>query len=165
MKNGHRPMRRQKREVTSPEELRRILEKCQILRIGAMDEKGMFVVPVNYGFEWEDELLLYYHSAKEGRKADAFHKDPNVAFELDSGYEVITGDYACSYSAAYESIMGNGTVTLLETPEKKERALTLLMKHAAPGANLVFRPEMLEAAAVYCLRVSSLTGKRRERKQ
>ena len=27
------------------------------------------------------------------------------------------------------------------------------------------RPEMLEAAAVYCLRVSSLTGKRRERKQ
>lgn len=88
-----------------------------------------------------------------------------MAFELDCGYEVITGDYACSYSAAYESIMGNGTVTLLETPEKKERALTLLMKHAAPGANLVFRPEMLEAAAVYCLRVSSLTGKRRERKQ
>ena len=114
---------------------------------------------------WEDELLLYFHSAKEGRKADAFRKDPNVAFELDCGYEVITGDYACSYSAAYESIMGNGTVTLLETPEKKERALTLLMKHAAPGANLVFRPEMLEAAAVYCLRVSSLTGKRRERKQ
>ena len=35
MKNGHRPMRRQKREVTSPEELRRSLEKCQILRIGA----------------------------------------------------------------------------------------------------------------------------------
>lgn len=76
MKNGHRPMRRQKREVTSPEELRRILEKCQILRIGAMDEEGMFVVPVNYGFEWEDELLLYFHSAKEGRKADAFRKDP-----------------------------------------------------------------------------------------
>ena len=40
--------------------------------IGAMDEEGMFVVPVNYGFEWEDELLLYFHSAKEGRKADAF---------------------------------------------------------------------------------------------
>ena len=122
MKNGHRPMRRQKREVTSPEELRRILEKCQILRIGAMDEEGMFVVPVNYGFEWEDELLLYFHSAKEGRKADAFRKDPNVAFELDCGYEVITGDYACSYSAAYESIMGNGTVTLLETPEKRTGA-------------------------------------------
>ncbi|MFQ9151824.1 MAG: hypothetical protein ACLR6B_10320 [Blautia sp.] len=45
MKNGHRPMRRQKREVTSPEELRRILEKCQILRIGAMDEEGMSSSP------------------------------------------------------------------------------------------------------------------------
>ena len=32
------------------------------------------------------------------------------------------------------------------------------MKHAAPGANLVFRPEMLEVAAVYCLRHVS-TGK------
>ena len=165
MENGHRPMRRQKREVTSPEELRRILEKCQILRIGAMDEEGMFIVPVNYGFEWEDELLIYFHSAKEGRKADAFRKNPQVAFELDCGYEVITGDYACNYSAAYESIMGNGTVTFLETPEEKKQALTLLMNHAAPGAKLVFRPEMLEAAAVYCLRVSSFTGKRRERKQ
>lgn len=29
MKNGHRPMRRQKREVTSPEELRRILENVR----------------------------------------------------------------------------------------------------------------------------------------
>ena len=158
-------MRRKKREVTSLDELRQILEKCQILRIGAMDEEGLFIVPVNYGFEWEKELLLYFHSAKEGRKADAFRKNPQVAFEMDCGYEVITGDYACNYSAAYESIMGNGTVTLLEKPEEKERALTLLMKHAAPQARLVFRPEMLEAASVYCLRVSSFTGKRRERKQ
>ena len=99
MKNWHRPMRRQKREVTSPEELRRILEKCQILRIGAMDEEGMFVVPVNYGFEWEDELLRLFPLTRRP-ETDAFRKDPNVAFELDCGYEVITGDYACSYSAA-----------------------------------------------------------------
>ena len=103
MKNEHRPMRRQKREVTSPEELRRILEKCQILRIGAMDEEGMFVVPVNYGFEWEDELLLYFHSAKEGRKADAFRKDPNVAFELDCGYEVDAGKKGTGADPSYEA--------------------------------------------------------------
>ena len=45
MKNGKSALlNEQKREVTSPEELRRILEKCQILRIGAMDEEGSLAV-------------------------------------------------------------------------------------------------------------------------
>lgn len=163
MKGTGRPMRRNKREVTDTEELKQILDRCQIVRIGAMDHEGMFVVPVNFGYEWKEELRLYFHSAKEGRKADAFRENPQVALEMDCGYEVITGDYACSYSAAYESIMGNGTVSLIEDEKEKERALTLLMNHVAPGVELTFRREMLSAAAVYCLTVSCFTGKRRER--
>lgn len=165
MEETRRPMRRKKREVTDPGELRRILDRCQILRIGAMDSEGMFVVPVNFGYEWEEELRLYFHSAREGRKADAFRENPEVALEMDCGYEVITGDYACSYSAAYESIMGNGTLSRIGDPKEKERALTLLMRHTAPDANLSFSPEMLEAADVYCIHVSHFTGKRREQER
>ena len=42
-------MRRYKREVQDTRQIRRLLEECQVLRIGTMDQEGMFIVPVNYG--------------------------------------------------------------------------------------------------------------------
>ncbi len=41
-----REMRLKKREITDPKILREILESCEVVRIGAMDEEGMFIVPM-----------------------------------------------------------------------------------------------------------------------
>ena len=38
-----REMRLKKREITDPEILREILESCEVVRIGAMDEEGIDV--------------------------------------------------------------------------------------------------------------------------
>ena len=83
-----RQMRLKKREIRDAEKLRQILADCDVVHIGAMDGDGMFVVPVNYGYEFCSEsegektvstvggfpgsLRLYIHSAGEGRKAEAF---------------------------------------------------------------------------------------------
>lgn len=120
-----REMRLKKREITDPEILREILESCEVVRIGAMDEEGMFIVPMNYGYDVREEdgtlhVCLYLHGAKEGRKAAAFAADPRVAVEMDYNHEVITGDYTCAYSYAYRSIMGNGTITEVTDPGGKE---------------------------------------------
>ena len=48
-------MRLAKREITDGKELRSVIEKCTVLRIGGRDEEGMFIVPVNYGYEWEEK--------------------------------------------------------------------------------------------------------------
>ena len=66
-----REMRLKKREITDPEILREILESCEVVRIGAMDEEGMFIVPMNYGYDVREEdgtlhVCLYLHGAKEG---------------------------------------------------------------------------------------------------
>ena len=55
-----REMRLKKREITDPEILREILESCEVVRIGAMDEEGMFIVPMNYGYEYVDGKLTFY---------------------------------------------------------------------------------------------------------
>lgn len=40
------------------------------MRFGTQDAEGMFIVPVNYGYDLtEGQLTLYLHSAREGRKA------------------------------------------------------------------------------------------------
>ena len=66
-----REMRLKKREITDPEILREILESCEVVRIGAMDEEGMFIVPMNYGYDVREEdgtlhVCLYLHGTKEG---------------------------------------------------------------------------------------------------
>ncbi len=46
-----RPMRLFKREVKDIREIETILKTCDTVRIGAADEDGIFVVPMNYGYE------------------------------------------------------------------------------------------------------------------
>ena len=50
-----RNMRLAKREVTETEALRQILEDCDVVRLGLTDEDGMFIVPVNFGYELSEE--------------------------------------------------------------------------------------------------------------
>ena len=155
-----REMRLKKREITDPEILREILESCEVVRIGAMDEEGMFIVPMNYGYDVreEDGTLHVLHGAKEGRKAAAFAADPRVAVEMDYNHEVITGDYTCAYSYAYRSIMGNGTITEVTDPEAKKKGLGKIMAHIAPEAKIAFLP------AVWRIDIDTFTGKERRRK-
>lgn len=164
-----REMRLNKREIKDPDMLRDIIESCDIVRLGLRDRDGMFIVPVNYGYDIETDgtglkLTLYIHGAREGRKAEAFAADPSVALEMDCMDGIITGDYTCSYSCAYRSIMGNGTIRELTGEQEKIHALTRIMEHMAPGARIEFRPEMLERTGVYCIDVKNFTGKERKMK-
>lgn len=166
----YRKMRLLKREVRDKQELKNIIEKCDVVRIGTCDQEGIFIVPVNFGYDWKEDVLgnvnlkLYFHSAEEGRKTDAFLVEPMVAIEMDCDHEVITGDYACSYSFGYSSIMGNGRIYPVTELEKKRHGLSLIMDHTAPGARQDFREEMLEKTNVYCVHVEHFTGKERRKK-
>lgn len=164
-----RKMRLSKREITDMNTIREILEECDAVRLGLRDNEGMFIVPVNYGYDleiYEDrtELKLYIHGSGEGRKTDAIAVDPLAAIEMDCHHQIITGDYTCSYSYAYRSIMGSGTITRLEADDDKRYALEKLMEHMAPTAELEFSPEMLARTAVYRIDVEYFTGKERRQK-
>ena len=81
-------MRRAEKEVKDLEQLEEILRDCNTVRIGTQDAEGMFIVPVNYGYDLtEGQLTLYLHSAREGRKAAAFRRGGAVAFEMDCGHQ------------------------------------------------------------------------------
>ncbi len=163
-------MRLKKREIKDKMILREILEGCDVLRIGAVDQEGMFIVPVNFGYDFDTgketpRLTLYFHGAAEGRKAEAFALNPDVAVEMDCCHGLITGDYTCSYSYAYRSIMGNGRVARITADEDKKYALSRIMAHVAPDADLVFSREMLERTAVFRIDITHFTGKERKKKE
>lgn len=164
-----RGMRRANREVTDEAGKRAIVEACKVVHVGTQDEEGMFVVPLNFGFEWiaEDSvpatphLVLWLHSAREGRKADAFRANPQVAIEMDADCHVISGDYSCTYSLAYQSIMGTGRIALVEDAAEKRHGLSLVMEHMAPGAPVEFADAAVERVAVWRIDVEHFTAKQR----
>lgn len=161
-----RGMRRANREIKSGQVMREILEECQVVRIGTLDDEGMFIVPVNFGYDFSDteskwNLKLYLHGAGEGRKAEAFTASPNVAFEMDCRHQVIINQEACGCSFAYRSIMGSGRIRKLTSREEKTYALEKIMEHMAPGVEAKFHDGTLEHTAVYCIEAECLTGKER----
>lgn len=154
-----RGMRRTDREVTDPKELQAILDQCQVLRVGGQDEEGMFIVPVNFGYDLKDgKLTLYFHSAYQGRKADAFQKGGSVAFEMDCGFELKPAPAACGFSCAYSSIMGSGTIRMVLDPEEKVYGLNRVMAQLT-GREWDMPAEAVERTAVFAIEAGHWTGK------
>ena len=123
-------MRRKDREITEAAEIKRILDACKVCRLGFADEESVYIVPMNYGYCFEDgRLILYFHGAKEGRKMDLVRKEPSVGIEMDCGHELVEGKLACQYSYHYASIIGRGKAAEVVEPEEKLKALGLIMKH------------------------------------
>ena len=87
-----REMRRSDRMITDREEIVDVLDSCKVFRMAVHDEEGMYIVPLNFGYTYEEDVLkLYFHSAGEGRKVDALAADPKVAIEMDTDHYLVEG--------------------------------------------------------------------------
>lgn len=152
-------MRRSDREVTEIKDLLDIIASCKVCRLALQDADGLYIVPLNFGYEYADgKLLLYFHSAKEGRKINAITQNNDVCFEMDCDHRLIEADAACSYGFAFKSIIGNGTASIVGDIEEKKKALELLMQHQT-GKEFSFHEKMINAVTVFKVDVVSFTGK------
>ncbi len=155
-------MRRKEREVTDLSEIKEILKKADVLRIALNDGVYPYIVPVNFGFETEeDKLMLFFHGAKEGKKHEVIKKDNHVTFEIDCGHMLIepAGEEACTASFAYESIIGHGIVEKADDSEKENLLINILEKYGIKAKK--FNPMHLANTLVYKINVSDYTAKHR----
>ena len=156
-----RGMTRREREVTDREEIRKILDKCQILHLGLTDGDEPYVVPLNYGYTMENEdLVLYVHGATAGYKLDLIQANPKVFFEMDCDVIPFEGQKACQYGTAYASVMGRGRAEILEDVEEKKKGLSILMK-TQTGKDFEFNDKMVSIVSVIRITVSEYTAKHR----
>lgn len=156
-------MRRKDREVTEALELDDIIRRGACLHLGLRDGAGVYIVPLNYGFAWEDgRRVLYFHGAGAGKKLELIRKDSYASFCITLEHGVIPGETAGNYSFAYESVMGCGNVTILEEPEEKRRGLSCLFSHYGEDKNFDASERVLEHTAVLRLVVEEISGKRRK---
>ena len=129
--------------VTDPTEIIRILDTAKVLHLGLSVNDEPYVVPMNYGYTMEDgKLTLYLHSAVRGKKLDMIQANSKVFFELDCDQMPFEGRVPCQYGMVYSSIMGRGTATLVEDPEAKMQAMSILMK-TQTGKDFTFNERLV----------------------
>lgn len=157
-------MRRRDREVTDIDEIAKIMDRCDVCRIAINDEVYPYILPVNFGFERVgEEFVIYIHGSKHGTKHDLIKRDNRVSFEMDCSHSLIqpNGEESCTASMTYESVIGQGEMNLLADVEK-ERALAIILNHYQIEAKK-YNPIHLSNTAVYSIKCSSYTAKRRQK--
>ena len=155
-------MRRVDRAVMDNRQIQSIIEKAKVVHIGMIDNDRPYVVPMQYGFIFnEDKLTLYVHCAKKGRKLDIINKNPHVFIELETEAVIISGgEVPCEYGSEYASVMGDGTAVFVEDVKEKILGLQLLMK-THTGRDFEITEQMTKQVTVLRIDVPCVTAKSR----
>ena len=154
-------MTRRERQVTDINEIIKILDNSKVLHLGLVDGDEPYVVPMNYGYTYENEkLTIWLHCARQGRKLDIMKVNPKVFFEMEYGITPFESEVACKYGITYSSIMGRGIATIIEDVETKKIALSSLMK-TQTGKDFEFDDRMAEVVGVVKIDVLEFTAKHR----
>lgn len=151
-------MNRKDREVTDFCEILSIINSCSTIRIGIDNGEYPYIVPLSFGFEAEDNKIIFYaHCAKKGLKLDLIKKNPRVCVETDTmnGYV----NTAQGVTTDYRSFIGFG---IAETADYDDtvKGLNLLMKHCEITDCSAEECAKLGITAVIKITVDQYTAKR-----
>ena len=153
-------MRRTDREITDLAAIQKFIQQESIIRIAFYDEGDIYIVPVNYGYLFEnDKHIFYFHGAKAGRKFELTKSSPSVGFEIDGNYELLEADIACDFSARFQSVIGTGKLFLVDDFEEKIKGLNLLMKQSTGKDSWNYENKMIDGVAVFKLEAEKLSCK------
>jgi len=149
-------MRRIEKEIKDHKEFEDIFMKAQVCRLALCYESMPYIVPMCFGYQDQE---LYFHSAQEGLKLMILRENSKACFEIEVGSEPVPGEKACSWTMRYQSIIGFGEVEFIENLEGKREGLRIITKHYT-GSEEVIGDEALSKAAVFKLKIHSMTGKK-----
>lgn len=150
-------------EVTDPTTIRQFIQDGHVLQLALNDGVYPYVVPVNYGYVFDDDgtLHFYIHGAPVGKKRTLIAQDPHVAFSIvaDQAFEHTAN--SCTYW--FNSVLGTGIATLLTDDTQKGQALQLLLHHeAGEQANLDLSGKDLGHLGALRIDVDHLTAKQHQ---
>ena len=150
-------MRRSEKEIADEAEIREVIRRSTVCRLGMVDDGLPYVVPLSFGYEAGH---LFLHSASEGRKIEALRKNPRVCFEFDVDCQVVRAAEPCNWAMRFRSVVGFGRAEFVDDLEEKRHALAVIMRQYAGAEELFsFPAQRLESTTVIRIAVESMTGK------
>ena len=154
-------MRRNDREIQDRKEIQRILQTAAVCRIGMYDGEYPYVLPVNFAYDPE-ENLLFFHSATTGKKVDILAEGPRVCIEIDEPGRVIDNGPPCDAEFTYACVIARGTAVLCTDESEQKKALSMLTRKYLDRDHS-FTDAELQSVAVYKVTLEEINGKRHRR--
>jgi nitroimidazol reductase NimA-like FMN-containing flavoprotein (pyridoxamine 5'-phosphate oxidase superfamily) len=148
-------MRRSEKEITDRAQIDAIIRGAKVCRLGLCDDGEPYIVPMCFGYDGE---FLYFHSATEGRKLEILRRQPRVCVEVDEMLAMVEAENACGWSMSYRSVMGLGTVEILEDPIAKRAGLAVVMAQYS-DRDFTFADKAIDRVCVFRVRLDEVTGK------
>lgn len=145
-----------------------ILQKAEYVTLALVDDGGPYSVPVSHAFEGG---VLYFHSSKTGRKAEALRmavgqdgqgghgQGGRVAFSAAIELKPKTGPLACDWGCTFRSVLGSGVPRFIQDEGEKKAALNALMRKYAGRDDLPYDDGVLARTAVIAVDVDRATAR------
>ena len=160
-------MRRKDREIFGRDQIEPILQECKVCRIAMIADGKPYVIPMNFGYTWNDTgLTLYFHSGLKGKKIDALKADPRICFEMDTQHSLTgEGDLACRYSYAFSSVVGEGSVEFAQNNDQKRAGFEHIMRHQTGRDGWTYGDSHLAVTEVFWVHADSFEASRKDPKK
>lgn len=152
-------MRKFQRQIQNFEDIVKIIDKCDVFRLGLYADDYPYIVPLSFGYEAKENCInVFFHCATQGRKIDLITADNRACAEFDIFNKYVeTGN---SITADYESVICFGVVSKCEG-EEKIKGIKLLLEHTGYIAYPAESCAALPAVAVYKIECKHFTAKKR----
>ncbi|MDX9801101.1 MAG: pyridoxamine 5'-phosphate oxidase family protein [Spirochaetia bacterium] len=150
-----REMRR-KEKLMSEKEAYEIVKNTEWMTLSTVAENGYpYGIPLNHVYS---DGKIYFHSALEGQKVDAFRKENRVCISIVKSSEIVPD----KFSTNFKSVTAFGKISFVENQDEKRAALTSIIKKFSPGfeeSGAAYIEKLFARTGVYCVEIEHITGK------
>lgn len=153
---NNKNMRRLDKEINDPRILHHILTNSQVVRVAFSIDDIPHILPLSFGHQ---ENKLFIHSATEGTKIEMIKKNDYVCFEMELYTEILRDEIACNWTTKYRSIIGWGTIRIVNDTNEKIKGLDIIMnKYRSPGTH-EYNTALLDEIFLLEIDIERITGK------
>lgn len=119
MKHNLIKMQHEDRRITDKKILEEILNIHKVVRLAFVDEPYPYIVPMNYGYTWENgQLIMYFHMAPGGYREKLIKKNPHVAINISSFIDRFGYQRVKNKDHDYRSINIFGTAKIITVEQE-----------------------------------------------
>lgn len=113
-------MRQHARQVHDKAIICAMLDLMDTIYLGIPDEPAPYVVPLNFGYAFEEELVFFFHCAHEGYKLELLAKNPNVCVSASQFISYADGCVK-GHMHDFRSVIARGVARRIDPQAEPER--------------------------------------------
>lgn len=124
-------MRQRRRQVTDKAIICAMLDEMDVLYLGMNDGPAPYVVPLNFGYAFDDDLVFFFHCAKAGHKLDCLRRSPDVCVTAANFISYAGGSFR-GHLHDYRSVIARGKAQEIDPacePRAFVEAMEQILRH------------------------------------